>query len=390
MEQNHAKKALPILFLVMFLVMLGFGIIIPVLPFFAKDIGATPTQLGFLMAVYSVMQFLFAPLWGGVSDRIGRKPVMLIGISGLALSFFLFSVADQLWELFAIRILAGILSSANMPTVTAYVADITSPENRGKGMGMVGAAVGLGFVFGPAIGGVFTKFGNHVPFLVAGISSAITFLLVLFVLKESLTPDKRKPTGVKESRWKAFSGNLSIIYIMNFVVSVSMAGLETTFAYFGAERAGLDTVSLGYIFMIMGFAGALVQGGLIGRLIKKFGEGRVIQMGLVISAVGFGLILLTNSFWTAALYLSIFGIGNGFMRPAITALISKRTQAGQGSASGLLSSFDSLGRIVGPIVGGALFAVSSGFPYISGIILSVVALLLYYTFAGRDKTRAAA
>lgn len=390
MEQNHAKKALPILFLVMFLVMLGFGIIIPVLPFFAQSVGATSTQLGFLMAVYSVMQFLFAPIWGSVSDRIGRKPVMLIGIAGLAFSFFMFSFADQLWELFAIRILAGILSSANMPTVTAYVADITTPENRGKGMGMVGAAVGMGFIFGPAIGGIFTKFGYNVPFLIAGVSSAITFFFVLFVLKESLPREKRHIRGVQESRWKAFSGNLSIIYILNFVVSVSMAGLETTFAYFGADRAGLDTVSLGYIFMIMGFAGALVQGGLIGRLIKKFGEGKVIQMGLVISAVGFGLILLTDSFWTAALYLSIFGIGNGFMRPSITSLISKRTRTGQGNASGLLSSFDSLGRIVGPPVGGALFAISKGFPYISGILLSAVALLLYYVYAGRDKSRATA
>ncbi|MBL0386420.1 MFS transporter [Tumebacillus sp. ITR2] len=386
----QTKKALPILFLVMFLVMLGFGIIIPVLPFFAQSFGASSLQLGFLMAVYSVMQFIFAPVWGGVSDRIGRKPVMLIGILGLALSFFAFAFAGQLWELFAIRIVAGILSSANMPTVTAYVADITLPEERGKGMGMIGAAVGLGFVFGPAIGGIASKGGYSMPFLIAGISSAVTFLFVLFVLKESLPPEKRKQSGVKESRWKAFSGNLATLYIMNFVVSVSMAGLETTFAYYGADKAGLDTLHLGYIFMIMGFAGALVQGGLIGRLIKKFGEGAVIQMGLVISAVGFGLILLTDSFWTAALYLSIFGIGNGFMRPSVTALISKRTTAGQGNASGLLSSFDSLGRIVGPPVGGALYAIGTGFPYVSGIILSAVALVLYYVFAGRDKSKATA
>ncbi|KEO81275.1 tetracycline resistance MFS efflux pump [Tumebacillus flagellatus] len=390
MEQNQTKKALPILFLVMFLVMLGFGIIIPVLPFFAQSFGATSTQLGFLMAVYSVMQFLFAPVWGGISDRIGRKPVMLIGILGLALSFFAFSMAGQLWELFAIRIVAGILSSANMPTVTAYVADITTPENRGKGMGMIGAAVGLGFIFGPAVGGIASKSSYSLPFLIAGISSAVTFLFVLFVLKESHTPDKRGKSAAKQSRWSAFGGSLSVIYIMNFVVSVSMAGLETTFAYFGADKAGLDTVHLGYIFMIMGFAGALVQGGLIGRLIKKFGEGAVIQMGLVISAIGFGLILLTSSFWTAALYLSIFGIGNGFMRPSVTALISKRTTAGQGSASGLLSSFDSLGRIIGPVVGGALYAAGKGLPYISGVILSAVALALYYVFAGRDRSKATA
>ncbi|MFL6562401.1 MAG: MFS transporter, partial [Bacillus sp. (in: firmicutes)] len=154
----QSKSALPILFVVMFLVMVGFGIIIPVLPFYAEEIGANPTELGLLMAVYSLMQLIFAPMWGQVSDRIGRKPVMMIGITGLGLSFLIQALSTELWMLFAARIIGGILSSANMPTAMAYVADITTEENRGKGMGIVGAATGLGFVFGPAIGGIFSKF----------------------------------------------------------------------------------------------------------------------------------------------------------------------------------------------------------------------------------------
>lgn len=368
----------------MFLVMLGFGIIIPVMPFFAEELGASPFQLGLLMASYSVMQFLFAPFWGGVSDRIGRKPVILIGISGLSLSFFLFAMSDQLWMLFASRILAGFLSSANMPTVMAYVADITSPENRGKGMGMIGAAVGLGFIFGPAIGGIFSAESYATPFLIAGIVSAITFLFVMFVLQESLPPEKRVQKGsATASRWSAFSGSLSILYVLMFVVSFSLAALEGTFAYFAAEKAGLDTVHLGYIFMIMGLCGAFVQGGLVGRLIKQRGEGAVIQIGLVVSAIGFGLILLTSSFWTAALFLSIFGIGNGLIRPAVSALITKRTTVGQGQATGLLSSFESLGRIGGPPIGGAVYALSIGYPYIAGIILSALAFILYRVYVAR-------
>lgn len=383
----NTKRALPILFAVMFLVMVGFGIIIPVLPFFAEQLGATPAQLGWLMAVYSLMQFIFAPMWGGISDRIGRKPVMLIGIAGLSLSFFLFAVSTQLWMLFAARILAGFLSSANMPTTMAYVADVTTPENRGKGMGIIGAAVGLGFIFGPAIGGIFSKTSLSTPFFIAGTVSAITFLFVLFFLKESLPPEKRtvRTSGTKESRWKAFNGPTSVLYILQFFVSFSLAGLEATFAYFAFARAGIDTTNLGYIFMIMGLAGAIVQGGLVGRLTKKFGEGAVIQMGLVVSAIGFGLILLTNSFVTAAIFLTIFGLGNGVIRPSVSALITKRTEVGQGSATGLLSSFDSLGRIAGPPIGGALYSMQIGLPYISGLIVSAIAFILYRFYMRKEQ-----
>lgn len=388
---SSKRKSLPILMLVMFLVMVGFGIIIPVLPFYAADFGASPTQLGLLMSTYSVMQFLFAPVWGGISDRIGRKPVMLIGIAGLSLSFFLFAFSTSLWMLFAARIIGGALSAANMPTVMAYVADITTPENRGKGMGMIGASVGMGFIFGPAIGGVFSRYGNDVPFLISGIVAAVTVLFVLFVLQESLSEEaRRQQKEQRPSRWAAFSGPLSQLYIMQFVVAFSLAGLETTFAYFGALKAGLDTVQLGYIFMIMGFGGALVQGGLVGRLIKKRGEGAVIQIGLVVSAIGFGLILLTNSFATAAIYLTIFGLGNGLIRPSVSSLISKRTTTGQGAATGVLSSMDSLGRILGPTIGGTLYAIHAGYPYIAGVILSLVALVLYYAYSSKDKSPRAA
>ncbi|MFB4162939.1 MFS transporter [Alteribacillus sp. JSM 102045] len=379
------KKALPILFSVMFLVMVGFGIIIPVLPFYAAELGASPAQLGLLMAVYSFMQLVFAPMWGRISDRIGRKPVMMMGIFGLAFSFFFMGAATELWMLFAARIIGGFLSAANMPTVMAYAADITSEEDRGKGMGIIGAAVGLGFVFGPAIGGIFSETSLALPFYLAGASSLLTFLLIMFVLKESLTTANGKESSVKLPIRKAWNGPISILYFLQLFVSLSLSGLEATFAYFAAEKAGLGTVELGYIFMIMGFAGALVQGGLVGKLTKKFGEGFVIQIGIVTSAIGFGLILLVENFATAAIFLSIFGIGNGVIRPSVSALITKASAAGYGSATGFLSSFDSLGRIVGPPLGGWLFSVSIGLPYVSGILLSVIAFLLYYVYKAQSR-----
>ncbi|WP_053361163.1 MFS transporter [Bacillus sp. FJAT-27251] len=380
----NKKKALPILFAVMFLVMVGFGIIIPVMPFYAEQLGASPMQLGLLMAVYSLMQLLFSPFWGRISDRIGRKPVIMIGISGLALSFFLLALSTQLWMLFAARVIGGVLSAANMPTVMAYVADITSDEDRGKGMGIIGAAVGLGFIFGPAIGGVFSKGNLAIPFYVAGILSLITLLFVLFVLKESTSPEQRSTQAKK--RGMLPKGPLSILYFLSFFVTFSLAGLEATFAYFAAEKADLGTVQLGYIFMIMGLGGAIVQGGLVGKMTRNFGEGFVIQLGIIVSAIGFGLILLIDGFVTAAVFLTIFGVGNGLIRPSVSSLLTKTSTAGHGSTTGLLSSFDSLGRILGPPLGGLLFSVAIGLPYISGILVSILAFVLYRIYASRMKS----
>ena len=321
----ETKRALPILFLMMFLVMVGFGIIIPVLPFLAEKVGGTPTELGLLMAVYSLMQLFFAPMWGRISDRIGRKPVMAIGIAGLALSFFISASADSLWVLFVARVIGGILSSANMPTAMAYVADITTPEDRGKGMGIIGAAVGLGFIFGPAIGGIFSKTSLTFPFYIAGVVSLITFVLVLVLLKESLPLEKRiQQSKNKESVWKAFKGPLTIMFILQLIITLSMAGLEATFAYFAAKKADIGPVQLGYIFMIMGFGSAIVQGGLMGPMIKKMGEGAVIRLGIIVSAIGFVLILFSTNFWTAAIFLTIFGMGNGIIRPGISSTFDQK------------------------------------------------------------------
>jgi DHA1 family multidrug resistance protein-like MFS transporter len=380
------QRYLPLLFAVMFLVMAGFGIIIPVLPFFAEKAGANPTQLGLLMAVYSFMQLIFAPIWGRLSDRYGRKPILLIGISGLTISFFLFAVSTELWMLFAARILGGLLSSATMPTAMAYVADVTTPENRGKGMGMIGAAVGLGFIFGPAIGGIFSKTSLNMPFFIAGFLSFATSLFVFLFLKESLPKEMRtEKSQQREPIWKAFNGTIIFLYILQFFVSFSLSGLEATFAYYVAKRANIGSTELGYIFMIMGLAGAFVQGGLIGKLIKKFGEGKVIQGGIIVSAIGFALILLIKDFLTSAMYLSIFGIGNGVIRPCLSSLITKHSTVGQGSATGLLSSFDSLGRIIGPPIAGWLFTMMIGLPYVSGIVLSFGALVLFYFFSRQVK-----
>ncbi|MBR7553083.1 MFS transporter [Allobacillus sp. GCM10007491] len=380
------KRILPILFSIMFLVMLGFGIIIPVLPYYAEELGATATELGLLMAVYSFMQFIFAPMWGRISDRIGRKPVIMIGIFGLSLSFFLLAFSSHLWMLFVARIVGGFLSAANMPTVMAYVADVTSEEDRGKGMGIIGAATGLGFIFGPAVGGIFSKISLEAPFYIAGTLSFLTMIFVFFILKESIQLADRKQRMKKRKRafGQALKSPMAMLYFLQFFISVSLSGLEATFAYFAAERAGLNAVSMGYVFMIMGLASAAVQGSM-GVLTKKFGEIKVIQMGIAVSAAGLGLILLTENFLTAAVFLTIFGVGNGVIRPSVSSLLTKQAKSGHGEVTGYLSSFGSLGRIVGPVLGGTLYMVWIGLPYVSGIFLSAVAFGLFMIYVKKNR-----
>lgn len=369
----------------MFLVMVGFGIIIPVMPFYAENLGASPTELGILMTVYSFMQFVFAPMWGRISDRIGRKPVIMIGIFGLSLSFFITAMATQLWMLFVARIIGGVLSAANMPTVTAYVADITTAEERGKGMGIIGAATGLGFIFGPAIGGFFSNINLHAPFYISGVVSMITCILVYFILEESINyAVHRDISSNKFSFNKIVFGPLSILFFLQFFISLSLAGLEATFAYFAAKKAGLDAVALGYIFMIMGLASAVAQGSM-GRLTKKYGEALIIQVGISISGLGFGLILLINDFMTAAIFLTIFGIGNSVIRPSVSSLLTKSSIIGHGIITGYLSSFDSLGRIIGPVLGGFLYTKLIGLPYIAGMFLSVLAYILFLVYESKPK-----
>jgi DHA1 family multidrug resistance protein-like MFS transporter len=384
---SSTRKALPVLFLVMFLVMLGFGIVIPVLPLYARELGASSLTLGWLMATYSFMNLLFSPIWGNISDRMGRKPVMLIGLLGFGIAYVAFGLATELWQLFVSRILAGALSAAAMPTAMAYVADITTEETRGKGMGMIGAAAGLGFIFGPAIGGSLSKWGYDKPFIFAGMLAALTFIVASIVLKESLPKEKRRSHGKKTSRWAAFRGSLVYLYIMSFVVSFSLAGLESTFAFYAVDKLHMTSVQLGYVFVVMGVVGAFIQGGLIGKLIKRFGEDRVIQIGLLVSAIGFILIVWATDIVTGAIFLAVFGAGNGMIRPSVSALISKRTTSGQGNALGLLGSLDSLGRIAGPPVGGLLYAKGMTFPYYSGAIMSIVALLLLFYFQKLVQTR---
>lgn len=378
------KSKLLLLFLTLFFVMLGFGIIIPNLAYYAKEIGATTTEIAILMSIYSGMQLLFAPIWGRLSDKHGRKPAILLGLLGNAAALIGFGLAtDYIW-LFIARSAAGIASAAVLPSVMAYVADVTTSEERGRGMGLMGAAMGLGFILGPAIGGVM---GSHdMPFFVAGGLSLLTFLFALVLLPESL---QKSPTdeGLENRhewvspreifRQTTLKSPLTPLFLVAFFSTFSFSGLEMTFPLFIEDKWNYGEREMGWMFMVMGAIVVPLQGGLLGRLINKFGERRIVLTGLLLNALGMVLLLTAYSFVSLTLYLTIAGIGNQLIRPTNTSWISKQTRIGQGAAIGIMDAFLSLGRILGPLLGGWLYA-KEAYPYavLAGIL--VIAMLCLY------------
>jgi len=390
------RNALAILFLTLFLVMLGVGIIIPNIAYRASELDASPIEISLLFTLYSLMQFLFAPLWGHLSDRIGRKPVLLMGLFGGGAGLLLFGSAEHLPLLYAARALSGLMSSAALPTAMAYVADVTDERARGKGMGSMGAAMGLGFIFGPGIGGFLAQYGHDAPFLVAGTLNLVTGLAAAVLLRESLPPEKRRHAGGSPFRlptpWRAASGPMAPLFLIVFAVPFAMAALETTFPLLLRDRLGLGAREMGTMFLFMGTAVFLVQGFLLGRLINALGEQRVLGAGLVINAFGFLLMPVARgpAAITAALVLS--GVGNQVMRPTSASLITKRTAGGRGAAIGVMDSFDSLGRILGPLLAGPAYVAQASLPYYlsGGILIGALAVLLWRGVGRRAASTAAA
>lgn len=372
------RRPLAILFGSLFMVMLGFGIIIPILPFYVKQFGGAPSTYGYLLATYSVLQLLLAPSWGRLSDRIGRRPVLLLGLSGYGFTHLLNALATDLWMLFAARILAGLLSSATLPTAMAYVADITTPEERAKGMGIVGAAMGLGMIFGPALGGLLSHYGLGAPFFFSALLGFLLLPLAWKWLPESLpSPQPARPSVPRFSR-ALLRHPLFPFFLMGFGLSGSMAMFESTFALFSNDRLGLSLQDMGLMFASLGLVGVFIQVKLLAPLIQKLGDLKVLLGGALLTAAGLLLTLGAwdrTSMWAAC---AVFAVGSTLLRPSVSTLVTKLTDEGQGSTAGMLQSFDSLGRAVGPVIGGWAYEHSTSLPNLVGA--SVLLGLLLATF----------
>jgi MFS transporter, DHA1 family, tetracycline resistance protein len=384
---------MPILFLIVVVDLIGFGLVIPLLPFYAERFAASPQEVTALMAVFSLMSMLTAPIWGRLSDRVGRRPVLMISMAAAALAYLWLGFADALWMVFAARALAG-ACAGNIAAANAYVADVTPPEGRAKGMGMIGAAFGLGFIIGPALGGVVA--GNNLatanlraPGLIACALSVTALLGVVFLLKESLPegaaarPRRSRITALRDALGRAVLARLLAIF---FLTILAFAGMESTFALWAMAQLGWGPAQTGYLFAYVGLLSAVMQGGLIGRLTALFGEEKLLVAGLASIAAGLLVLPLSRDLPLLLVATSGLALGMGAMQPSLNSLISRRAGASeQGEVMGVAQSVGSLSRVLGPLLAGALFA---GFgresPYFCGMVLVVAAALIGWRLPPAD------
>lgn len=356
------RSPLIVIFTTVFIDLVGFGIVIPVLPFYAEGtiFNATPRTVGILFASYSVMQLIFSPILGGLSDKYGRRPVLFLSIIGTGIGFLILGLADSIWMLFAGRILDGI-TGGNISTAQAYIADITTSENRAKGMGLIGAAFGLGFIFGPAIGGILSRWGIHVPFLFAAALCFANSILLYFRLPETITPDH--PARNKAARGRGLAQlinslkqpRLGFVLTIYFLFIVAFSIMTSTFSFYTMFRFGYDAQHTGYLFAYVGIIAVIIQGGLIGRLVKRFGEVPLVIVGALCFAISLFAVPFVGpaAGGLAALLIGggVFSMGNSLATPALNSLASKSVgPAEQGIVLGVMQSVASLARAVGPLL----------------------------------------
>ncbi len=366
-----------ILFFIVFIDLLGFGIIIPQLPFYGVQFGASPAAVTLLMACYSLAQFFMSPVLGRLSDRIGRRRVLLVSMACSCLAYLWLGFASALWMLFGARLLAG-AGAGNIAAAQAYVTDVTSPEKRAKGMGMIGAAFGLGFTIGPWIGGVLAG-ADPTPadlqrpaFLAAGLS-ALAFILVIVILKESLPQ-----TGVppRANRWELARSSmgrptLRLLILLFFAVTAAFAGMETTFALWTKDAFGWGPEQVGWLFFFVGCVLIVVQGGVIGPLSRRLGEAWLVLIGSASIALGLAAVTLSTHLAMLLFASACLAVGMGLLNPAINSLISRQAATDErGGIMGVAQSGASLARVVGPAIAGPLFQLlGRNAPYYAGALV---------------------
>lgn len=360
------RSPLVVIFTTVFIDLLGFGIVIPVLPFYAEGtrFNATPRTVGFLFASYSIMQLIFSPILGRLSDKYGRRPVLLISIIGTGIGFLILGFANTLFLLFVGRILDGI-TGGNISTAQAYIADITTKEDRAKGMGLLGAAFGLGFIFGPAIGGILSRWGVGVPFLFAAGLCFANAILLFFTLPETVTADHPARNSAAGGRGLAqliqslTQPRLGFVLIIYFLFIVAFSIMTTSFSLYTMFRFGYDAQHTGYLFAYVGLIAVVIQGGLIGRLVKRFGELPLVIVGALFFAGSLFAVPFVGPASGGLLALliggGIFSAGNSLATPSLNSLASKSVGAGeQGGVLGVTQSVASLARAVGPALAAIL------------------------------------
>lgn len=354
----RSRSPLLVLFLTVFIDMVGFGIVIPVLPLYAERFQASPMAIGWLTGIYSGMQIIFTPILGKLSDRFGRRPVLMLSLAGTAVGFALMGLADSLMLLFVARIFSGI-TGGNISIPQAYIADVTTPETRSKWMGMIGAAFGLGFTFGPMIGGIMSRISYSAPFYFAAALAAANVVLLYFILPESLPKEHRAKPHADAPAIEVFRHGtgwmFGIVVATYFFLVAGFTIMTAFFALFTQRRFGYDAHANGYLFGFIGIVTVIVQGGLIGKLVARFGETLLARIGLLLTAASLALLPLCSDLaWLLVACVGL-SLGSGLASPPLNGLASQMVdRTWQGRALGVLQSAGSTARLLGPLLGGWL------------------------------------
>jgi multidrug resistance protein len=383
-----SKASLSIIFITVFIDLLGFGLLIPILPTFAsKALAISDFEIGVIVASFSFMQFIFNPIIGSYSDKVGRRPIILVTLLITAASYMMFSFATSFLILLISRMLGG-FGGSNIAVAQAYIADVTSEKDRAKGMGMIGAAFGLGFVFGPMLGGILSEYGYQVVGYAAAGFSFLAFLFAFFFLKESIGQkqvyEKRNVNVFSPKAYEVLKTEkrLAFFVLIYFVIVFSMANIYGTFALLGYKIYNFSDREIGYLFTIIGIVGAIVQGGLLRRISKYVSDEKMVLAGIFFMMVGLAGLPYGITFLGVAIVGGFLAIGSGVLQPTILALVSREAnKESQGSILGLNQSLASLARVLGPLWGGIAYEyIGYQFPFLTGGLFTLLALLFSFYF----------
>lgn len=375
----------------MFIAMAGIGLIIPIMPEYLGTFGVAGQALGFLIAMFSFAQFIFSPLAGDLSDKHGRKKLIIVGLIIFGLSQLTFGLSTELWMLYASRFFSGLGSAFLVPPMMAFVADITTLEERGKGMGLLGASMSLGFMIGPAIGGFLSKISLEFPFYMATTAALLAALISVFALpntnkhQESKPETKKKRENLFQQLKRSTTMPYFVMLIVMFVFSFGLANFQSTISLYVDHKYSYSPAQIAVIITVGGFVGVIVQTFVINPLFKRYGEMRVILVNLIIAAIGMIGIIFVNTFWTILLVSSIFFTATSLLRPAVNTLVSKLGGKEQGFAAGMMNAYMSLGNMIGPALAGILFDINIIYPYIIGMVILLICFAIAGIWARRSK-----
>lgn len=381
------SKEMWILLITLYFVLVGFGIIIPIMPYFAKSLGGSSFEMGLLTFVWAIGQFLMAPKWGNLADRYGRRKILLIGVSGYAFVFIAMAQAQSMLALIIIRALGGLISAATLPSAQAYAADITTKEKRSETMALMGAAMNLGFITGPALGAVLAPLGVAFTFYFAAALVGLNALAAFFFLpetvrKESSLENKREIKTV-EAIGLALRGPEALFFILAFVGTFGGASLFSMLGFYLIDKFNASEIQTGIAFTLEGLTAVVVQGLGVAFAVKMFGEEKTLISALTIGIMGFIVLAIAPSYLVALIAVMIIAAGISLMQPLLNGIVSTRTNLPQGVTMGTMSSFQSLGRAMGPLWAGLVYFAHISAPFISSAILyGIFVVVCWYAFNG--------